>query len=54
MTVDQHLKVAAWHIEQARLHATVEGGYNCGCKLSDEYKKMIEEIEAEKEAIKKG
>ena len=23
MNVDQHLKVATWHIEQARLHATV-------------------------------
>jgi len=46
MNVDQHLKVAAWHIEQARLHATVEGGYSCGCKLSDEYQKVIEEVES--------
>jgi len=46
MNVDQHLKVATWHIEQARLHATVEGGYSCGCKLTDEYQKAIEEVES--------
>ena len=45
MNVDQHLKVAQWHIEQARLHATVEGGHKCGCPLNDDYAKMIEQVE---------
>ncbi len=46
MNVDQHLKVAKWHIEQARLHATVEDGYSCGCPLTDEYKNIIEQVES--------
>ncbi len=46
MNVDQHLKVATWHIEQARLHATVEEGYSCGCPLTDEYQKVITQIES--------
>lgn len=46
MNVDQHLKVAKWHIEQARLHATVEEGYSCGCPLNDEYKGIIEKVES--------
>ena len=45
MNVDQHLKVANWHIEQARLHATVEGGHSCGCPLTDEYQKVISQVE---------
>lgn len=44
MNVDQHLKVAQWHMEQARLHATSE--HACGCPLSDEYKRIIETVEA--------
>ena len=46
MNVDQHLKVATWHIEQARLHATVEGGHKCGCPLTDEYQKAISQVES--------
>jgi hypothetical protein len=46
MNVDQHLKVAKWHIEQARLHATVEEGYSCGCPLNDEYSKIIDQVES--------
>ena len=46
MNVDQHLKVAQWHMEQARLHATQK--HACGCPLSDEYKKIIKEVEAGK------
>lgn len=45
MNVDQHLKVAQWHIEQARLHATKDG-YSCGCPISDEYKRIVESVEA--------
>jgi len=47
MTVDQHLKVANWHIEQARLHAT-QDGYKCGCPLNDHDQKAIEAVEAGK------
>ncbi len=46
MNVDQHLKVATWHIEQARLHATVEEGHKCGCPLTDEYQKVISQVES--------
>ncbi len=46
MNVDQHLKVATWHIEQARLHATVEEGHKCGCPLNDDYAKIIEQVES--------
>ena len=46
MNVDQHLKVAQWHIEQARLHATVEEGHKCGCPLNDDYAKIIDQVES--------
>lgn len=45
MNVDQHIKVAQWHLEQARLHAT-QDGYSCGCPITDEYKKEIEAVES--------
>ena len=44
MNVDQHLKVASWHMEQARLHATSE--HSCGCPVNDEYKRIIDIVEA--------
>ena len=44
MNVDQHLKVAQWHMEQARLHATSE--HACGCPLNEEYKRIIDIIES--------
>lgn len=44
MNVDQHLKVAQWHMEQARLHATTE--HACGCPVNDEYKRIIDIVEA--------
>lgn len=44
MNVDQHLKVAQWHVEQARLHAAAD--HSCGCPITPEYKKIIEEVEA--------
>ena len=45
MNVDQHLKVAQWHIEQARRHAT-ETAYSCGCPINPEHAKAIEAVEA--------
>lgn len=45
MNTDQHLKVAQWHIEQARLHAS-RGDYKCGCPVTDEYKKAIDAVES--------
>ncbi len=44
MNVDQHLKVAQWHMEQARLHATSE--HACGCPVNPEYQRIIDTIEA--------
>jgi len=45
MNVDNHLKVAQWHIEQARLHATQEG-YKCGCPANEHDQKAIDAVEA--------
>ncbi len=45
MNVDQHLKVAQWHIEQARLHAT-ESGYSCGCPANEHDQKAIDAVES--------
>ena len=36
----------AEHIEQARLHATVEEGHKCGCPLNDDYAKIIDQVES--------
>jgi len=47
MNVDQHLKVAQWHIEQARLHAT-ESGYSCGCPANEHDQKAIDAVESGK------
>ena len=44
MNVDQHLKVAQWYMEQARLHATQD--HACGCPISDEYQRIIDIVEA--------
>jgi len=44
MNVDQHLKVAQWHIEQARLHATTQHG--CGCPVNEHYQNIIDEVES--------
>jgi len=45
MNVDSHLKVAQWHIEQARLHST-EDGYSCGCPANEHDQKAIDAVEA--------
>jgi len=47
MNVDQHLKVAQWHMEQARLHATTQHG--CGCPVNEHYQKIIDEVESGKQ-----
>lgn len=44
MNVDQHIKVAQWHLEQARLHATSE--HSCGCPANAHDQKAIDAIEA--------
>jgi len=44
MNVDQHWKVAEWHIEQASLHATEEAGCSCGCPLNDDYAEIIGKV----------
>ncbi|MBT4792804.1 MAG: hypothetical protein HON90_14610 [Halobacteriovoraceae bacterium] len=44
MNVDQHIKVAQWHLEQARLHATSK--HSCGCPVNDHDQKAIDAIEA--------
>lgn len=44
MNVDQHIKVAQWHLEQARLHATSE--HACGCPANAHDQKAIDAIEA--------
>jgi hypothetical protein len=46
MNVDQHLKVAQWHIEQARMHATTQ--HSCGCPVNEHYQSIINEVEAGK------
>ncbi|MDX2469050.1 MAG: hypothetical protein QNL04_00575 [SAR324 cluster bacterium] len=48
MNVDQHLKVAQWHIDQAAQHSKEEG-YKCGCPLNDHDEKAIKHMEAKLE-----
>lgn len=45
MNVDNHLKVAQWHIEQARQHA-LNPNYKCGCPANEHDQKAIEAVEA--------
>ena len=45
MNVDSHLKVAQWHVEQARQHA-LSGDYKCGCPANDHDQKAIDAVEA--------
>lgn len=45
MNVDQHLKVAQWHIEQARLHAA-SNAHACGCPPTEHYQDLINQVEA--------
>ena len=44
MNVDQHIKVAQWHLEQARLHATTD--HACGCPANSHDQKAIDAVEA--------
>ncbi len=50
MNVDQHIKVAQWHLEQARLHATSE--HKCGCPANAHDQKAIDAVEAGLNTIK--
>jgi hypothetical protein len=45
MNVDSHLKVAQWHVEQARLH-TANGGHKCGCPPNEHDQQAIDAVEA--------
>ncbi len=45
MNVDQHIKVAQWHLEQARLHATNDS-HKCGCPVNPHDQKAIDAVEA--------
>ncbi len=45
MNVDQHLKVAEWHVEQARLHAS-NGDHKCGCPVNEHDQKAIDAVES--------
>ncbi|MDQ6975908.1 MAG: hypothetical protein Q9M22_04990 [Mariprofundaceae bacterium] len=45
MNIDQHLKVAQWHIEQARLHA-LNTAHSCGCPVNPHDQKAIDSIES--------
>lgn len=45
MNVDNHLKVAQWHVEQARLHATKDA-HKCGCPPNEHDQKAIDAVEA--------
>ena len=45
MNVDSHLKVAQWHVEQARLHAS-NGSHKCGCPPNEHDQKAIDAVEA--------
>jgi len=45
MNVDSHLKVAQWHVEQARLH-TANGEHKCGCPPNEHDQKAIDAVEA--------
>jgi len=51
MNVDQHLKVAQWHIEQARQHSS-STEYKCGCPLNAHDEKAIKEVEAQMASAK--
>ena len=44
MNVEQHLKVAQWHIDQARKHAG-EDAHKCGCPINPEHQKAIDSID---------
>ncbi len=40
MNVEQHIKVAQWHLEQARLHAISD--HSCGCPANPHDQKAID------------
>jgi len=44
MNVDQHIKVAQWHLEQARLHNVSD--HTCGCPANKHDQRAIDAVEA--------
>jgi len=44
MNVDQHIKVAQWHLEQARLHNISD--HTCGCPANKHDQRAIDAVEA--------
>ena len=44
MNVDQHMKVAQWHLVQARLHNSSD--HACGCPANEHDQKAIDAVEA--------
>ncbi|MBE9536228.1 MAG: hypothetical protein IMF07_03525 [Proteobacteria bacterium] len=45
MNLDSHLKIAQWHVEQARLHKA-NGDHKCGCSSNEHDQKAIDAVEA--------
>ncbi len=45
MNADQHMKVAMWHMEQARLHINNDT-HKCGCPPNEHDQKAIDAVEA--------
>ncbi len=45
MNIDSHLKVAQWHVEQARLHSANDS-HKCGCPANEHDQKAINAVEA--------
>ncbi len=44
MNVDQHIKVAQWHLEQARLHNVSD--HTCGCPANKHDQRAIDAVES--------
>jgi len=44
MNIEQHRKVAAWHLKQAEMHES--GGHSCGCPVNEHYQKIIDEVDS--------
>jgi len=50
MNVEQHIKVAQWHLEQARLHAISD--HACGCPANAHDQKAIDAFDAGLHTVK--
>ena len=45
MNTEQHIKIAQWHLEQARLHA-INNNHKCGYPPNEHDQKAIDTVEA--------